>query len=290
MTDTNAEIYDRGYRVYDGPRTGVTSARRSVVAVSIQRALGLRRKFRFKVVPTITIFVAFAPALVFVGLAVVVPSEIAEGLVVDFGGLFALTSIAVILFTAFVAPELLINDRRSGMFGLYMASPLGRSHYIVAKLLSLVIVICTVTLLPAVFLLIGYIVVGIGPDGFGNTIADLLRILVSGTSIALFFALFAMAVATVTNRVGVGSAVIIMSFLASAFIAGTLVEVADAPDWVGAFALPALPIDVAARIFDEPFNQIPDVSGLVTVSVFVGVMVLSSLIIWFGHQRIEVTK
>ncbi len=290
MTDTNAEIYDRGYRVYDGPRTGVTSARRSVVAVSIQRALGLRRKFRFKVVPTITIFVAFAPALVFVGLAVVVPSEIVEGLVVDFGGLFALTSIAVILFTAFVAPELLINDRRSGMFGLYMASPLGRSHYIVAKLLSLVIVICTVTLLPAVFLLIGYIVVGIGPDGFGNTIADLLRILVSGTSIALFFALFAMAVATVTNRVGVGSAVIIMSFLASAFIAGTLVEVADAPDWVGAFALPALPIDVAARIFDEPFNQIPDVSGLVTVSVFVGVMVLSSLIIWFGHQRIEVTK
>lgn len=290
MTDTNAEIYDRGYRVYDGPRTGVSTARRSVVAVSIQRALGLRRKFRFKIVPIITIFVAFAPALVFVGLAVVVPSEIAEGLVVDFAGLFGLTSIAVILFTAFVAPELMISDRRSGMFGLYMASPLGRGHYVAAKLRALVTVICTVTLLPPIFLLIGYIVVGVGPEGFGNIVADLLRILVSGVSIALFFSLFAMAVATLTNRVGVGSAVIIMSFLASAFVATTLVEVADAPDWVGAFALPALPVDIAARIFDEPFNQISNVSSIMSISVFLGVMVLSALIVWFGHQRIEVTK
>lgn len=290
MTDTNAEIYDRGYRVYDGPRAGVSAARRSVVAVSVQRALGLRRKFRFKIVPIITIFVAFAPALVFVGLAVVVPSEIAEGLVVDFAGLFGLTSIAVILFTAFVTPELMVNDRRSGMFGLYMASPLGRGHYIAAKLQALVMVICTVTVLPPIFLLIGYSVVGVGPDGFGNTILDLLRILLSGVSIALFFSLFGMAVATLTNRAGVGSAVIIMSFLASAFVAGTLVEVADAPDWVGAFALPAVPIDVAARIFDEPFNQISNVSGVVTTAVFVGVMVVSSVVIWIGHLRIEVTK
>ena len=176
------------------------------------------------------------------------------------------------------------------MFGLYMASPLGRLHYIFAKVRALVTVISTVTLLPPVFLLIGYVVVGIGPDGLGNTIADLLRILVAGLSISLFFSLFAMAVATLTDRVGVASAVTIMSFLASAFIATTLVEVADAPDWVGAFALPALPIDVAARIFDEPVNEIANVSGFLTVSVFIGIMVLSSVVIWFGHQRIEVTK
>ncbi len=290
MSDSNAEIFDRGYRVYDGPRTGVSTARRSVVAVSVQRALGLRRKFRFKIVPIITIFVAFAPALVFVGLAVVLPGELAEGLVVDFGGLFGLTSIAVILFTAFVTPELMINDRRSGMFGLYMASPLGRTHYIVAKLRALVTVISTVTLLPPVFLLVGYVIVGVGPDGFANTVADLLRILVAGLSIALFFSLIGMAVATVTNRVGVASAVIIMMFLASAFVATALVEAANAPNWVGAFALPAVPVDVAARIFDEPFNQISDVSGLVTVAVFVGVMALSAAVVWVGHQRIEVTK
>ena len=290
MTDANAEIFDQGYRVYDGPRTGVATARRSVAGISIQRALGLRRKFRFKVIPIITIFVAFAPALVFVGIAVVVPSEIAEGLVVDFGGFWALTSIAVILFSAFVTPELMIGDRRTGMFGIYMASPLGRGHYVVAKLQSLVSVISTVTVLPPVFLLIGYVFVGVGPDGLGETILDLLRILLVGFTIALYFSLFAMAVATVTNRIGVASAVIIMSFLASAFVTSALVEAADAPDWVGAFALPALPIDFSARVFDEPPNQIENVSGLLSLSILIAVMIISAAVIWIGHQRIEVTK
>ena len=290
MSTTNAEIYDRGYRVYDGPRTGVSTARRSVAIVSIQRALGLRRKFRFKIVPIITIFVAFAPAIVFVGLAVVLPTELAEGLTVDFGSFWGLTSIAVILFSAFVTPELLISDRRTGMFGVYMASPLGRGHYVAAKLRALITVISTVTVLPPVFLLTGYVLVGIGPDGFGETVLDLLRILFVGLSIALYFSLFGMAVATVTNRVGVASAVIIMSFLASGFVTTALVEAADAPDWVSAFALPALPIDLSARVFDEPSNQIQDVSGVFSIGVFAVVMVVSAAVIWFGHQRIEVTK
>lgn len=290
MSETNAEIFDQGYRVYDGPRTGVATARRSVASISIQRALGLRRKFRFKIVPIITIFVAFAPALVFVGIAVVLPNELADGLTVDFGGFWSLTSIAVILFSAFVTPELMIGDRRTGMFGIYMASPLGRGHYVAAKLQSLVTVISTVTLLPPVFLLIGYVLVGIGPEGLGNTILDLLRIVLVGFLIALYFSLFSMAVATVTNRVGVASAAVIMSFLISGFLTSALVEAADAPAWVRALSLVELPIDLSARVFDEPLNQIDDVSGLASISVFAAVMVISAAVVWIGHQRIEVTK
>ena len=287
---TNAEIYDRGYRVYDGPRTGVRSAMGSVFATSVQRALGLRRKFRFKIIPIITIFVAFAPALVLVGVAAVFPTDLVADGLPTFSDFFGITGIAVVLFTAFVTPELMITDRRSGMFGIYMASPLGRVHYLAAKLRALITVVSTVTLLPVVFLLVGFLIVGAGPDGLGEIIPALIRIVVTGLLIALYYSLFGMAIATVTNRVGVASASVIMAFLASAFVANTLVEAADAPDWVRAFSLVELPVDIAARIFDEQFNQLADVSSAISVVIFAGVIVISALVVWFGYQRIEVTK
>ncbi len=286
---TNAEIYDQGYRVYDGPRTGVRTAVFSVWKVSVQRALGLRRKFRFKIIPAITIFISFVPALVFLGISVVFPAELADQFV-DFSGYFGLTGVATVLFTAFVTPELLISDRQSGMFGIYMASPLDRGNYLWAKLQAIVGVISTVTLLPVVFLLIGYLLVGVGPEGFSDIASTGLRIALSGLSVALFYSLIGMAVATLTNKAGVGSAVVIMLFLVSAFLANALVDVADAPDWVLAFSLFQLPGDIAARIFDEPINQLNGVSTAASVSVFVATLVLSLVIVWSGYKRVEVSK
>ena len=43
FSGSDAQILDRGYRKYDGPRTGVQGAVRAVVVHSIQRALGMRR-------------------------------------------------------------------------------------------------------------------------------------------------------------------------------------------------------------------------------------------------------
>ena len=40
---------------------------------------------------------------------------------------------AVLVFVAFVAPEVLCPDRRTGMLGLYLASPLTRDTYLVGK-------------------------------------------------------------------------------------------------------------------------------------------------------------
>ena len=83
---------------------------------------------------------------------------------------------------------------------------------------------------------------------------------------------------------------VIMVFLVSAFLANALVDLAEAPDWVQAFSLSQLPQDIAARIFDEPINQLGGVSTATSVAVFVGTLVLALLVTAWGYRRLEVTK
>jgi hypothetical protein len=44
-------LYDRGYRTYDGERTGPSGARKAVYKDGVRRVLGLGRKAREKVYP-----------------------------------------------------------------------------------------------------------------------------------------------------------------------------------------------------------------------------------------------
>src|SRR3712207_8505042 len=43
---------------------------------------------------------------------------------------------AIVVFVALVGPEVLCPDRRDGMLGMYLASPLTRDSYLGAKLLA----------------------------------------------------------------------------------------------------------------------------------------------------------
>jgi len=64
---TDQVIYDRGYRTYEGPRTGPKGARRAVYREGIRRVLGLGRKARLKVFPWALISIALIAAAVFIG-------------------------------------------------------------------------------------------------------------------------------------------------------------------------------------------------------------------------------
>lgn len=287
---TTAEIFDHGYRSYDGPRTGIFGAMRSVYIASIQRALGLRRKFRFKVVPIATILIAYVPALVFMGIGVLLPSELASELVADYAGYFALLSFAVILFTAFVAPELLSSDRNTGLFGLYLASPLNRMHYLVAKAASLITVLFLVTMVPVMFLLVGYSFAGLGPDGFLDAVETIAKIAAGGMIMAVYFTLLGMAASTLTSRQGFASAGIVMLLIGSAALAGVLVDVADAPDWTALFAFAAVPFDVVARVFSSEVDQLNGVAAWQSIGMWLAVTTISTAVIAWGYRRMQVTK
>ena len=286
------EIYSRGYRVYDGPRTGVRSGMVAVVVSSIQRAFGLRRKFRFKVVPLLTIIVAYIPALAFLGIAVLLPSELASEVVAEYAGYYGLISVSMILLSAFVVPEVLGSDRRTGMFGITMASPLNRWQYLVSKFGAILAVMSTVTILPVIFLLIGYTVLDIGPDGFSGVIETLVNIAISGVILSVFFALFGMAVSTLTDRPLFATAGIVMSIIASEALSNIVADNTDAPEAIRLFGLTRIPNELITRLWGSNEDLIPldGVSNLGSLGAWLGVVVLFGAVVLVGYHRLEVTK
>ena len=136
-----ATIGERGYRRYDGPRRGEGAAVISVWRHTIQRVLGLRRAARHKVLPFLTIIIAFLPAIAFIGVLALLPRTADDGsqstdFVPTYSEYYGFVSAAILLFVVFVAPEALCPDRRSKSLSLYLASPLRRDTYLAAKLIG----------------------------------------------------------------------------------------------------------------------------------------------------------
>ncbi len=291
-TAESAEIFDRGYRAYDGPRTGVQSSMRAVFVATVQRALGLRRKFRYKIVPLATILIAYVPALVFLGITALLPSEIAGQVVAEYAGYFELITVMMLLLTAFVVPEVMGSDRKTGLFGLYMASPLSRWSYLGAKFVGVMAVLSLVTTMPSVFQMAGYSLLGIGPDGFVEILKTLFKIVVSGLILSIFFALFGMAASTLTNRHLFASAGIVMTTIATTGFTEAIIENTDSPAWVELFSVFQVPLELIVRVWGSS-DEFPGITGVSTIASFgawAGACVLFAGIILFGYRRMEVTK
>lgn len=264
----------------------------AVVVSSIQRAVGLRRKFRFKVVPLLTIVIAYIPALAFLGIAVILPSELAEEVVADYAGYYGLISVSMILLAAFVVPEVLGSDRRTGMFGITMASPLNRWQYLASKFGAVMIVMATVTMLPVIFLLIGYSLLDIGPSGVGEVIQTLFNIVVSGVILSAFFALLGMAISTVTDRPLFATAGIVMSIIASEALSNIVVDSTDAPEGIRLFGLTRIPNELILRLWGSAEDLVPlmGISTLVSFAAWLGAVTLFAAVVAIGYKRLEVTK
>ena len=118
-TGSNARLFDLGYRGYDGPRERPARAVLTLAAFTARRVLGIGRGSRAKVLPAITLVIAFLPALLSVAFAVLL-----EGLALDdlisYGDYMFIIGSALALFAALIAPEALCPDRRTGMLGLYL--------------------------------------------------------------------------------------------------------------------------------------------------------------------------
>ncbi len=245
-----AQIFDQGYRRYDGPRSGVAGAIRSLVIHSVRDALGLGRLTRHKVFPFATVIAAFLPAIAFVGVAALVPDDL-DDFLPTYAEYYGFVIAAIYLFAGFVAPELLCKDRRTGMLGVYLASPLNRPLYLAGKAISVLLLMLTVTLGPPLLMLIAYSLESRGPDGLGAWITTLFDVVVSSLTMGALFAAVALAVASVTDRAAVATATVLALIPGSAIVSDILVQESNLSGWFRLFNLPGLARELVFRIHGE---------------------------------------
>ncbi len=298
MTDAtpspiDAQIHDRGYRTYDGPRTGLRGAIETVVFHSWQRALGLKRSFWMKIIPFGVLLMALIPAAAFIGIAAIVPDtmrELIDELTPDYASYYGFITAAIFIFASFVAPELLCTDRRSGLLGLYLASPLTRATYLIAKAISVFSLLSLVTVLPVLLLLVGYSLVGAGPDGFGDFIGTLLKIFLAGSVMAAGYTMVSLAVSATTDRKSVATAATLGILLGSGIISDILVA-AGLSDWFRMFNLLALPVELVSRIHGTWGGWPPDETPTWSLWLaFAAWMFVCAVWIWNRYSHLVVRR
>jgi ABC-2 type transport system permease protein len=286
----DAQIVERGFQRYEGRRSGVAGAIRSVSWESIRATLGLGRPARTKIFPVIAVVIAYLPAVVFVGIAVLIPGDILEPEeVADYPGYYGFIILAIVLFSALVAPEVLVSDRRNGMLAMYLSTPLDRGTYLTAKAIAVISTLGLVTLGPPVLLLIGYTVEGAGPDGIDGWLLTLFRISLSGVAISAALAAVSMAASSLTDRRAFAAIGIVLLVLASPILAAALVDGAElSPSW-RLIDISSVPFELVFRIFDQPGN-FPELS---TWSVLLSnaVWTLGGIaVVWWRYSKLVIAR
>ena len=106
---TDARVLDVAYSRYDGPRAGRLGAIWSLARWSALRALGARRGWKAKLIPITLTLLAFAPALVILGLrALFGTSSFTRDLVkaLPYASYSTVTAIIILVFSVVITPEL----------------------------------------------------------------------------------------------------------------------------------------------------------------------------------------
>lgn len=288
---TDDVIYDRWYRRYDGPRLGVTGARRAVIRDGIRRVLGLRRKARRKILPWSLLAIAAMSAVVFVGLHFASTRIGIEdpSLLPRYGELFDFFSWVGILFIALAAPTLLVPDRTQGVFAVYFSRPLTVGAYLQGKLTAFIGVTALIYLLPQVALHIG--LAFLSEDGFVQYLGANLDVLwkvplVTAAYLALHGGLVT-AISSVVDRTGVAAAIFLGVLTAGGSIASRI-GLLDVPfaRWVTLLALDQHPRIVRDRIFEITTADYPAVqAGFGVRTSVAAVLVVAALGVWWVYHR-----
>jgi ABC-2 type transport system permease protein len=282
-----ARIHDRGYRGYTGERTGLRGAIVTLYRFTMARVLGLRRPFRAKALPILVGVLAYLPAVVLIGLTVLLPG-LEDKALPSYAEYYGFIIAAIIVFVAFVAPEALCPDRRNKLLGTYLASPLDRDTYLMAKFASVTTLIAGVTLAPPLLLAVARTFQGIGPAP-SDLVLLLARIMASGSVLAVFFAAVSLGVSSLTDRKAFASAGMILIVIVSGAVAGAIRGNDPSRDAAGLISVTAAPTELVFRIYGQVGNWPGAATWLVVVATLAWALVPLALLVW-RYRTLEVTR
>lgn len=291
---TDQVIYDRGYRTYEGERTGPRGARKAVYKDGIRRVLGLGRKAREKVYPWLMIAIALAMAAVVIGVHWFIgdlAQSLAEG-IPSYGELFDLYSWIGLLFIAFAGPWLLIPDRTRGVLSVYFSRPLTIDGYLTAKVGAFATVVGAIYVIPQVVLHLGLGL--ISSDGFLTYMSENVDVLwkVPVTTLA-FVALhgaLALLLAAFINRPGIASAAFLGVLVPGRFIAAQISEASFAgARWTSLLAFDHLPRMVRDVLFRDTVTYPAEAVGFgawTAASVIAIAVVVAAVLVRGRYRRL----
>jgi len=247
------QVYDRGYRPYEGKRGGRGAVVRALWIASMRRALGLRRAWRQKLLPWGLLVVVSIPAIVAVGIAYVTRNTPGR----DFRFIsyqeYVGVSTALLLFVAITAPDIMCPDRRQRVLPLILSRPLTGLDYAFAKVASIFTIVFAFGFLPQVLLFVGRMLVSDSALTYFNGHLDVLwKVPLSVAVLALFYAVLGTACASVTNRRVVAAVTFLGILLVSSVLSHAVTEGPNGASHslLGLLDLPVLPLYLRDLIFE----------------------------------------
>jgi ABC-2 type transport system permease protein len=220
MNTSRGEIYDLGYRNYEGPRLGRWYVVRSLTALSLRHTFGFGRGVGPKVIAFALIAFTLIPALVQVALGVLVPEDFEFVRPEEYYGF---VQVIIILFVAAMASELVGNDRRNNVLPLYFSRPLERSDYVFAKVTALTLGLQALTLVPQMLMFLGnWLGAADQSEWLSENISDLPAIIASALLVSAEFAAIAIVIATFASKRAFALVGILGAMLVSSIVTGVL--------------------------------------------------------------------
>ena len=315
-SERQGEVYDLGYQRYYGPREGRARARWALLVNGIRSALGIGRGSRAKVLPALLFVAAVGPAIIMV----IIASLAGPGFEVSgHAGYYSIIATILLLFSAIIAPELLIPDRRDRILHLYLVRPLTPTDYVAGRWSAFLIITLVIVYSGQVLLFLGLLLTAPEPvDYVRENWLDVPRFLAAGLVVAAFTTTLPLAVAAFTSRRAYAAAFVIGLWIVSGSAAGILTTCEEtttttttdgnvtvqmhgecvplAGDMAKWFALLSIG-DVPIRINDFIFGEEPD-SGfgalvrelpeIVPVGWYLILTAGPGFLLWRRYQRIAI--
>jgi ABC-2 type transport system permease protein len=284
-------IYDLGYRTYDGARLGRPYAIQSLFTYSLRSAFGLGRKTTSKIIPFLLASFVFVPGAIALGVAALVSEDVELW---SHNGYYDAIAVVLALFAAAVSPEAVSRDQRTRTLALYFSRSLSRRDYAASNVLALVAAMLILTLGPQALLFFGRaLATDSVPDYLSDNADDVLPIILSAAMLSTLIALIGVAIASYTARRAYATVGILAVFMLTWIFANILAEASGS---TGAFLGSLVsPFHVTQGftywVFDGQLPQgealeVAGVDGWVWGAVAVGYIVGLSAIILRRYERI----
>ena len=203
------EVYDRGYKHYQGQRLGRKHAFNALVRYSVARAMGIKKRWTAKIVPIILYVVALGTVLVLIGVESFTDTE-----TMSYPEFFIFIFVIEGMFVATVAPEMLCPDRRENVLTLYFSRAITRLDYVLAKLSATAILTLTLSFVPVALLWLFRQLLADSPlSELKDNVDQILKLALTGGLIALHLGAVGLVIASFTGRKAIAVPCIIVGYV-----------------------------------------------------------------------------